>query len=427
VIRVKAPLARSDIPTVARTWKRFRALPKRLQLLVWACLAALLIVAVAGPNASSPGRGGHGALTAQGAVSSTTGTSTAPSSTSPSVTVPSSTTATASPATVPATARPATTTTVAPSPSPAPASPESELAQLRVAPEGPRTGYDRSLFPQWIDADHDGCDARHEVLIAESVVPAHVGANCAVTGQWYSAYDGVTTTDASKFDIDHVVPLAEAWDSGASTWDAARRTAYANDVDHPQTLRAVSASANREKGDDDPTQWKPPLRSDWCSYATDWVSVKVTWNLTADPAEVSALRSMLDTCSGGGAAPAPVLPPPASASTTTTTAATPGTAVSATGVTVSNLDCGGETVTVTDGGSAPANLTGWTIHDQGPNFTYDFPAGYTLAPGATATVRSGGAAGPGQLAWTTRPVWNNDGDTAYLVDPGGTVVSTHSC
>jgi len=138
---------------------------------------------------------------------------------------------------------------------------------------------------------------------------------------------------------------------------------------------------------------------------------------------------MLDTCPGGGAAPAPLPPRPTSTATSTppTTAVAPGTGPSATGLTVSNLDCAGETVTITDGGPAPANLTGWTIHDQGPNFTYDFQAGYTLAPGTSATVRSGGPAGPGQLAWTTRPVWNNDGDTAYLVDAGGTVVSTRSC
>jgi hypothetical protein len=149
-----------------------------------------------------------------------------------------------------------------------------------VAPEGPRTGYSRSLFPLGIDVDHDGCDTRHEVLIAESRAPAQVGANCSVSGEWFSAYDGVTTLNASTFDIDHLVPLAEAWDSGASSWDLGRRRAYANDVDHPETLIAVSASANRSKGDDDPTGWKPPRHDDWCAYATDWLSVKLTWNLT---------------------------------------------------------------------------------------------------------------------------------------------------
>ena len=96
-------------------------------------------------------------------------------------------------------------------------------------------------------------------------------------------------------------------------------------------------------------------------------------------------------------------------------------------MTVSALDCVGETVTISNGGPATVDLTGWSIHDDGSIHTYRFTAGFTLVPTATATVRSGGPPGPGQLAWTTRSVWNNDGDTAYLVDAAGTVVSTRSC
>jgi Protein of unknown function (DUF1524) len=318
---------------VTHVRERFRSLPGALRFLVWIGIAAVVLMGIAIPVSST--HGGHGGpVTAHGA---------------------------AAPATTTSTTVPPTTATTGTAPSA-----ESELSRLGIAAEGPRTGYGRSLFPQWIDADHDGCDTRHEVLIAESAVPAHVGAGCAVTGQWYSAYDGVTTTDASTFDIDHVVPLAEAWDSGASTWDAARRTAYANDLDHPETLRAVSASANRKKGDDDPAAWKPPLRSDWCSYATDWISVKVTWNLTADPAEIDALRSMLATCRGGGALAPPLSPPaPTFPSTTTTTAASPAAGGTAPGMTVSALDCAGETVTVADGGPAAVDLTGWTIDAGG--------------------------------------------------------------
>jgi hypothetical protein len=96
-------------------------------------------------------------------------------------------------------------------------------------------------------------------------------------------------------------------------------------------------------------------------------------------------------------------------------------------VTVTALDCRGEAVTVGNGGSSPADLTGWSIHDQGPNFTYRFPAGYRLAPAASVTIRSGGPAGPGELPWTNSSVWNNTGDTAYVLNAGGGVVSTRSC
>src|SRR5262249_54001244 len=88
------------------------------------------------------------------------------------------------------------------------------------------------------DADHDGCDTRHEVLNAESVTPAQIGARCAVSGQWNSPSDGISVTEPSKLDVDHLVPLAEAWDSGADTWTPAQRRAYANGLDHPDAERS---------------------------------------------------------------------------------------------------------------------------------------------------------------------------------------------
>jgi hypothetical protein len=301
--------------------------------------------------------------------------------------------------------------------------PTAVLDGLRVAPEGPRAGYSRDLFKLWTDADHDGCDTREEVLISESRSQAQVDPyGCkVVAGDWYSLYDGQTFTDPAELDIDHMVPLAEAWDSGASAWDGARREAYANDLDHPQALRAVSASANRSKGDLDPGQWKPTRDAAWCEYANDWVTVKKAWDLTADQNEVDDLKVMLRTCDT-----------PATQSTTPTTArptATTTTGPTATGGTtaIAALDCRGEAVTVRNGGGVPADLTGWSIHDEGAPHTYRFPAGYALAPGAPVTIRSGGPAGPGELPWTNQSVWNNTGDTAYLVNAGGAIVSTRSC
>ncbi len=168
---------------------------------------------------------------------------------------------------------------------------------LVLRPEEPRSGYDRALFRLWIDADHDGCDTRREVLIAESLSPVRTGERCSLSGgRWYSAYDGVTTTDPSTFHIDHLVPLAEAWDSGASTWSSDRRMEYANDLVFSGSLIAVTASSNRSKSDSDPAEWEPPMASDYCTYATDWVEVKVRWSLAADRAEISSLRGMLKAC-----------------------------------------------------------------------------------------------------------------------------------
>lgn len=172
------------------------------------------------------------------------------------------------------------------------------LDRLRVAPEMSRAGYSRDLFPLWIDADGDGCDTREEVLIAESLTPAQVDPyGCkVVTGDWFSLYDGFTTEQPGDLDIDHVVALAEAWDSGASSWDEGRRQAFANDLTHPEALIAVSASSNRSKSDEDPAGWRPPRRESWCEFGTAWASVKVTWDLTADSAEMVALRTLIGTC-----------------------------------------------------------------------------------------------------------------------------------
>ena len=170
------------------------------------------------------------------------------------------------------------------------------LAQLVIEDEF-SSGYDRDLFSHWIDADRDGCDARREVLILEAVVAPTVGEGCSLTGgSWYSAFDGVTTNDPGEFDIDHMVALKEAWDSGAHAWDSDRRRAFANDLDLPQALIAVSRSSNRSKGADDPAEWLPPLVSYHCQYIEDWLVVKIKWELSVDAREFNALRSVAAGC-----------------------------------------------------------------------------------------------------------------------------------
>jgi Protein of unknown function (DUF1524) len=181
------------------------------------------------------------------------------------------------------------------------------LAGLRVAPEQ-RAGYSRDLFVHWIDADGNGCDTRREVLIQEAIVAPTVGAGCDLTGgQWLSQYDGLTFSDPSLLDIDHVVPLAEAWDSGAYGWDAGRRQTYANDLGVTWSLIAVSAGSNRSKSDADPAEWLPPNISYRCQYVGDWVAVKARWGLAVDPVEKAAIAGET-ACQDTPVQVVPVLP-----------------------------------------------------------------------------------------------------------------------
>lgn len=175
-----------------------------------------------------------------------------------------------------------------------PAGTDAFVSRLRVADEPPRVDYDRDLFRHWTTGAN-GCSIREQVLINESRTPAQVDPQgCTVrSGDWLSIYDGYSTPDPGELDIDHVVALGEAWDSGANSWDAGRREAFANDLAEPGALIAVTAATNRSKSDRDPSSWQPPNDGAWCQFATDWVNVKVKWDLTADAAEVNALRNMM--------------------------------------------------------------------------------------------------------------------------------------
>ena len=167
------------------------------------------------------------------------------------------------------------------------------LASLTVATEN-RTGYDRDLFPTWITISGT-CNTREYVIKRDGSNVVTNSACTATSGSWYSQYDGVTTTDPSTFDIDHLVPLAEAWDSGASDWTTAQRQAFANDVTRPQLI-AVSASSNRSKSDQDPAEWVPTRSAYVCTYVRAWVQVKYYYDLSVDSAEKSALTSYLAGC-----------------------------------------------------------------------------------------------------------------------------------
>jgi hypothetical protein len=161
--------------------------------------------------------------------------------------------------------------------------------------EEDRAGYQRARFRHWTDEDGDGCSTRVEVLLAEADDPATLTGDCRVVGgRWYSYYDGRSWTDPGRLDIDHLVPLAEAWDSGARSWTPQSRERFANDLGERRSLVAVTGSVNRAKADQDPGSWMPQRAR--CRYLREWVAVKHRWALSVDEAELAALTSLVAGC-----------------------------------------------------------------------------------------------------------------------------------
>lgn len=167
------------------------------------------------------------------------------------------------------------------------------LAGLTVAVED--TGYNRNDWGGWTSVGR--CDTRETVLAQQGdgevvddqcrpACPAALRRPC-----WTSPYDGRPTADPAELDIDHLVALAEAEQSGARNWPPEMRHRFANGTTN---LIAVTAAVNRAKGDRDPAQWQP---AKWrCGYAARWVRVKAAWSLSVDAAERDALGGMLRGC-----------------------------------------------------------------------------------------------------------------------------------
>jgi len=229
------------------------------------------------------------------------------------------------PATTAATEAPATTV-VNPAPAdpePDPAPPTSTTGRLLdglVVVDNPTPGgYDRSNWRHWTDDDGDCQDTRQEVLIAESLIPVVLdAAGCRVeVGRWRDPFTGTIVDDQGDLDVDHLVPLAEAHAAGGWTWHDATRRAFANDLDDPVSLVAVTASVNRSKGAQRPDQWLPPDAGHHCAYAAAWVAVKHRWELSVTSAERDALAGVLDNCGEptntvpATTAPATTVPEPA--------------------------------------------------------------------------------------------------------------------
>lgn len=291
--------------TVSR-WDRWQSRPRWLRRSAYG-LAGLVALA------------GLGAVVGEPPTESTEPAATLPPAT---IAMPSTTTATTTPTTTaettttapPTTTSTTTTTTTTTTSTTVPGSllALDVLAMITVENEQP-AGYERDLFSYGNTTDGRGCRTRALVLIRDSLTPAQVDfVGCAVVaGDWYSVYDAVTWDDPAELEVDHVVALKEAWDSGAWGWTAQRRSAFGNDLEDPRTLRAVTGSVNQSKGAADPSNWIPPDPDFVCTYLSDWVSIKARWGLSMDQSEHGRIRNLLtDRCPDQTIAPWPDTPPP---------------------------------------------------------------------------------------------------------------------
>ncbi|MFT8637783.1 MAG: HNH endonuclease family protein [Pseudoclavibacter sp.] len=177
------------------------------------------------------------------------------------------------------------------------------LATLPVKGRAPRTGYDRvgDFGPAWRDVDRNGCDTRDDILARDLAQTVRSGACKVTSGTLHSAYSGRTVAftrgvqTSAQVQIDHMVPLMDAWQTGAQRLSAAERLALAND---PLNLQAVEGDLNEQKSDSDAASWLPPRRAYWCPYVARQISVKHSYSLWVTPAEHDRMAAILQTCPG---------------------------------------------------------------------------------------------------------------------------------
>ncbi len=180
--------------------------------------------------------------------------------------------------------------------------PAAVLARLPTGTldHGPHYARTADFGRAWLDVDHNGCDTRNDILRRDLTgILVRTGTNgCVVIGgSLHDRYTGTTIAfskaHAIAVQIDHVLPLHDAWELGAYRWTQAEREAYAND---PLVLLAVSGPENEAKGDKLADEWTPPDRAEWCDYATRTIAIHAKYALPVTAGERQALGSLLTTC-----------------------------------------------------------------------------------------------------------------------------------
>jgi hypothetical protein len=153
--------------------------------------------------------------------------------------------------------------------------------------------YVRADWGRWVDSDKDCQDTRQEVLIEESEIPVTFESEkkCRVaSGKWTCPLTGNVFVTPQGIDIDHIVPLREAHESGGYAWAKDKKKSYFNDLE-PEHLMAVDASANRSKGSKSPDKWMPSTKK--CEYLRAWVKIKGKWGLKYDCEEAQGIVRLM--------------------------------------------------------------------------------------------------------------------------------------
>lgn len=175
------------------------------------------------------------------------------------------------------------------------------LNKLPVKGRAAKTGYSREQFPHWKDPDKNGCDSRNDILkrdLTKVTFKADTNKCKVITGSLLDPYSNKIiifdlSKSASTIDIDHVVALSNAWQTGAFQLTLIQRTNFAND---PLNLLAVDYKLNRQKGDGDAATWLPPYNSYRCTYVARQVSVKTKYKLWVTSPEKSKISELLKGC-----------------------------------------------------------------------------------------------------------------------------------
>jgi hypothetical protein len=180
---------------------------------------------------------------------------------------------------------------------------EELLNSLAVKGRAPKTGYSRAQFgATWADVNKNGCDTRNDILKRDltNVVYRSKTHDCVVeSGTLLDPYSGTTinfvkgVTSSMEVQIDHVVALSNAWQTGAFKLTLEKRTAFAND---PDNLLAVQGRLNSQKGDGDAATWLPPLKSARCAYVTKQIIVKAKYGLWVTAPEKASMLTVLSKC-----------------------------------------------------------------------------------------------------------------------------------